>query len=117
MPMSAIRNRAAENARPLVAAAALAATVAGGACHLLGAADAGDALWAATIVATLIPVSWSVARALRHGDVGVDVIALLAMAGALVGGELLAGSVVSVMLLGGNALEAIASVTGRKISA
>jgi len=93
----------------MLAAAALLGTLAGGACHLAGAPAAGDALWIATIAGTLIPVSWSVARALAHGDAGVDVIALLAMVAALVGGELLAGAVVAVMLLGGNALEAYAA--------
>ena len=34
---------------------------------------------------------WSAVGALRHGRVGVDVIALLALAGALAVGELLAG--------------------------
>jgi heavy metal translocating P-type ATPase len=95
--------------RTLAAAAALLGTLAGGVCHLAGAPSAGDALWIATIAGTLIPVSWSVARALVRGDVGVDVIALLAMAAALIGGELLAGSVVAVMLLGGNALESYAA--------
>ncbi len=97
------------NLRTLAAAAALLGTLAGGLAHLLGAPSLGDALWTATIAGTLVPVSWSVARQLARGNVGVDVIALLAMAAALVGGELLAGSVVSVMLLGGNALEAFAA--------
>jgi heavy metal translocating P-type ATPase len=95
--------------RTLAAIAALLGTLVGGLAHLLGAPSLGDALWIATIAGTLIPVTWSVARSLARGDVGVDVIALLAMAAALVGGELLAGSVVAVMLLGGNALEAFAA--------
>ena len=95
-------------ARMLAAAVALLGTLAGGICHLAGAPSAGDALWIAVIAGTLVPVGWSVARTLARGDVGVDVIALLAMAAALAGGELLAGSVVAVMLLGGNALEAYA---------
>ncbi len=95
--------------RTLAAAAALLGTLAGGACHLAGAAPVGDALWIAVIGGTLLPTTWSVARALAHGDVGVDVIALLAMAAALAGGELLAGAVVAVMLLGGSALEAFAA--------
>jgi heavy metal translocating P-type ATPase len=107
--MTSRRLRLRRNARPLVALAALLGTLAGGACHLLGAGPAGDAIWTVTIAGTLIPVSWSVARTLARGDVGVDVIALLAMAGALAGGELLAGSVVAVMLLGGNALESYAA--------
>jgi len=96
-------------ARMLAAGAALLGTLAGGLAHLLGAPSLGDALWIVTIAGTLLPVSWSVARALMRGDVGVDVIALLAMAAALIGGELLAGAVVAVMLLGGNALEAFAA--------
>ena len=92
----------------------LAGTLAGGACHLLGAPGAGDTLWTATLVLTLVPLTWSVVRALAHGDLGVDVIALLAMAGALVGGELLAGVVVAVMLTGGNALEAYADGRARR---
>jgi len=95
--------------RTAAAAAALLGTLAGGACHLAGAPAAGDALWIAVIAGTLAPTTWSVARTLARGDVGVDVIALLAMAAALVGGELLAGAVVAVMLLGGNALEAFAA--------
>jgi len=95
--------------RMLAAGAALAGTLAGGLAHLLGAPSLGDALWVATIAGTLVPVTWSVVRSLARGDVGVDVIALLAMVAALVGGELLAGSVVAVMLLGGNALEAFAA--------
>ncbi|HEX4805345.1 MAG TPA: heavy metal translocating P-type ATPase [Conexibacter sp.] len=95
--------------RTLAAAAALIGTLAGGACHLAGAASAGDALWIAVIAGTLAPTTWSVLRTLARGDVGVDVIALLAMAAALAGGELLAGAVVAVMLLGGTALEAFAA--------
>ncbi|HST38455.1 MAG TPA: HAD-IC family P-type ATPase, partial [Conexibacter sp.] len=103
-----------QHSRALIAAAALAGTLAGGVCHLMGAPDAGDWLWRATLVATLVPLTWSVGRALSHGDLGVDLIALLAMAGALVGGELLAGSVVAVMLAGGNALEAYADGRARR---
>jgi heavy metal translocating P-type ATPase len=99
----------AHRVRMLAAAAALIGTLAGGLAHLLGAPSLGDTLWVATIAGTLLPLTWSVARSLARGDVGVDVIALLAMAAALAGGELLAGSVVAVMLLGGNALEAFAA--------
>jgi heavy metal translocating P-type ATPase len=59
-------------------------------------------------------LSLSVARTLARGDVGVDVIALIAMAGALGLGEYLAGAVVALMLSGGNALEAAASRHARR---
>ncbi len=104
----------AQHTTELTAVAALAGTLAGGACHLAGAPAAGDWLWRVTLVATIVPLTWSVARALLRGDFGVDVIALLAMVGALVGGELLAGAIVAVMLAGGNALEAYADGRARR---
>ena len=91
---------------PLLTAAAIAI---GGAAHLAGAPGVGDAIWAAALVVVLVPLTASVARSLRGGDVGVDAIALLAMAGALALGQLLAGAVVALMLSGGNALEAAAA--------
>lgn len=109
-----LRARIAPDRTLLGAIAVLLGTLAGGACHLLGAPGAGDVLWTVTLVATIAPLAWTVARALAHGDLGVDVIALLAMGGALAGGELLAGSVVAVMLTGGNALEAYADGRARR---
>jgi heavy metal translocating P-type ATPase len=76
--------------------------------------EAGDAVWAAAVALALVPLTWSVARSLAHGDVGVDAIALVAMAGALALGEYLAGAVVALMLSGGNALEAAAGRRARR---
>ena len=72
--------------------------------HIFDPGDAGDKVWAVAIVLTLIPLSWSVLRSVMRGDVGVDAIALVAMVGALVLGEYLAGAVIALMLSGGNAL-------------
>jgi cation transport ATPase len=83
----------------------LRALLAGAALALSGASSTAELVWAGAIVAALLPLSWSVVRALRGGRVGVDVIALLAMAGALVLGQELAGVVIALMLAGGNALE------------
>lgn len=93
---------------------ALSGIVVGGLLALLVGAAAADAVWAATVAFMLVPLTWSVARSLRRGDVGVDVIALLAMAGALALGEYLAGAVIALMLAGGNALEAFASSRARR---
>ncbi len=90
------------------------AIAAGAAAHLLGAPGAGDAVWAAAVAVTLVPLTTSVARSVRHGDVGVDAIALLAMAGALVLGEVLAGAIIALMLSGGNELEAAAGRRARR---
>jgi heavy metal translocating P-type ATPase len=98
----------------LVAIAALSALAAGGALHLAAQPRAGDAVWAAGIAITLVPLTWSVLRSLLRGDVGVDAIALVAMAAALALGEYLAGIVVALMLAGGNALEASAGRRARK---
>jgi len=105
------RARSPTLALPLITAAAIAA---GAGAHLAGAPRAGDIIWAAAIAVALVPLSWSVARSLRRGDVGVDAIALLAMAGALALDELLAGAVIALMLAGGNALEAAASSRARR---
>ena len=93
---------------------ALSGLVLGAALALLSRSTAADAVWAATVALILIPLSWSVARALMGGDLGVDLIALLAMAGALALGEYLAGAVIALMLAGGNALEEFASARARR---
>ncbi|MFI4990203.1 MAG: heavy metal translocating P-type ATPase [Solirubrobacterales bacterium] len=93
---------------------ALSGLLVGAVLALLSRSTAADAAWAATVALILIPLSWSVARALIGGDLGVDLIALLAMAGALVLGEYLAGAVIALMLAGGNALEEFASARARR---
>jgi heavy metal translocating P-type ATPase len=60
------------------------------------------------VAAELVPLAVSVGRALARRQPGVDLIALLAMAGALALGELLAGAVIAVMLASGRLLEAYA---------
>ena len=90
------------------------ALVLGGLLELLASGGWGDLVWAAATALALIPLSWSVARSLARGDVGVDAIALVAMAGALALGEYLAGAVIALMLSGGNALEAAAGRRARK---
>jgi heavy metal translocating P-type ATPase len=86
----------------------------GGLFQLLGAPAAGDAVWAATVAVMLVPLTWSILRTLAQGRIGVDAIALVAMAGALAVGEYLAGAVIALMLSGGNALEASASRRARR---
>lgn len=92
----------------------VAALAAGGLVHLFEPGDAGDTVWAVAIVIALLPLSWSVGRSLLRGDVGVDAIALVAMAGALALGQYLAGAVIALMLSGGNALEAAAGRRARR---
>lgn len=92
----------------------LAAVLSGGALWLAGADQAADMAWGAAVVFALIPLGISVVRDLLHRETGVDLIALLAMAGALVLGQYLAGAVVGLMLSGGQALERFASARARR---
>ncbi|CAM4084450.1 Copper-transporting P-type ATPase [Mycobacterium basiliense] len=67
-----------------------------------------DGCWiAGTLVAVVPALAWGVV-ALRHGRVGVDVIAVLSLVGTLLVDEYLAGALVAVMLAGGRALDAAA---------
>ncbi len=92
-----------------LALAALAGVLAGGILKLLSLDNEADAVWAASAAIMLVPLTWSVVRSLVRRDVGVDAIALVAIAGALALGQYLAGAVIALMLAGGNALEAYAS--------
>jgi heavy metal translocating P-type ATPase len=98
----------------IVAAVVLVAIATGLVLAALGAGTAADIVWAACVAVVLIPLTWGVARTLLSGNLGVDAIALLAMAGALAFGEYLAGAVVALMLSGGGALEARASQRARR---
>ena len=85
-----------------------AALAAGAVAWLAGNHDAADIAWAAgTIVAAVPAVVW-VIGGLRRGHAGVDVIAVLALAGTLGVGEYLAGALIALMLTGGRSLEAYA---------
>jgi heavy metal translocating P-type ATPase len=98
----------------MIALLVLLAIVAGAVLHLFGAPEAGDALWGGATVVVLVPLAVGVIRTLLEGDVGVDAIALLAMAGAVILGEYLAGAVVALMLSGGNTLESYAQGRARR---
>ena len=83
--------------------------VGGGLAHLLGAAAAGNLVWAVTTATAVVPATWWVVQSLRRRQPGVDMIAVLALVGTLLVGEYLAGAVIAVMLASGRALEARAS--------
>ncbi|WP_059016946.1 heavy metal translocating P-type ATPase [Mycobacterium sp. M26] len=89
-------------------AVTLAALAAGGVAWLLGAHAVADGCWIAGTVAALGPAIWWVIAALRGGRLGVDILAVLSLAGALAVGEYLAGALIGVMLATGQALDAAA---------
>jgi len=87
---------------------------AGGMAWLTGAGQGGEWLWmAATILGLALSVAWT-ARALRGHRPTVDVIAVLALGGALLVDEPFAGAVITVMLTTGQALEARAAARARR---
>jgi len=110
-PRAGLRERLRVQGYPAIA---LCGIVIGGILSILSLTGPADAVWAATVAVMLLPLSWTVARTLMAGDLGVDLIALMAMAGALALGEYLAGAVIALMLAGGNALEAFASARARR---
>lgn len=98
----------------IVLALTLCGITAGLAAHFLGKPAIADGAWAASTVIALIPLTFVVARALLSGRLGVDIIALIAMAGSLYLEQYLAGAVIAVMLSGGQVLEAYAESRARK---
>jgi heavy metal translocating P-type ATPase len=86
----------------------------GGLAWLLGQQLAANVAWGAVLVAVGVPLTRSVVQRIRHGQPGADVIALLAIAGALALGELLAGAVIALMLSGGDYLDARAFGRARR---
>ncbi|KAB2850049.1 MAG: HAD-IC family P-type ATPase, partial [Hyphomicrobiaceae bacterium] len=61
--------------------------------------------WATGTIPVIIGLAFSMARDILAGRIGVDAVAFVAMAAAILLGETLAGAVVAVMYAGGNLLE------------
>jgi heavy metal translocating P-type ATPase len=93
----------------------LTALVAGGALYLSGHPGGGDAVLAVSVAILLVSLLFHASYALivEH-RLGVDLIALVAMAGALALGQYLAGAVIALMFAGGQALEEAASRRARR---
>ncbi|HET9287848.1 MAG TPA: heavy metal translocating P-type ATPase [Gaiella sp.] len=98
----------------VLAVAALAAIVAGGILWLLGEPGWADIVWGAGAAVVLVPLIVDTLRSLLEGDIGVDAIALVAIAWALLLGEQLAAAIVALMMAGGAALEAWAAGRARR---
>ena len=94
---------------PALVAVTVAALATGGIAWLAGWRAVADWCWIAGTVTAVVPAVVWVLAALRHGRVGVDLIAVLSLVGTLLVGEYLAGALIAVMLAGGRALEAAAA--------
>ena len=104
--------------RPSAGAAFLGATLGGlllgGALRVGGLVSAADSVWLAVGSLGAAYALWTMIDALRHRRFGLDVVALLALLGALLLGESLAAAVIAVMLASGRALESWAAGRARR---
>ena len=99
--------------RALVAVPAAGLAI-GGAAYLTAAPRLADTIWAVATLPVLAALVVDIAVSLRRSEVGLDIVALLAMASALVLGEELAGVVVALMYAGGQFLESHAAGRARR---
>ncbi|MGB6059727.1 MAG: heavy metal translocating P-type ATPase [Microthrixaceae bacterium] len=93
---------------------AIAGLISGGGFFLSGNNEWAHGIWAATAVLGIGPGLYWVGSALRRRQLGVDIVAVLALIGALVVNEYLAGAIITVMLATGRVLEAAASARAER---
>ena len=105
-------------ASPLGSAVPLVVTsvglVVGGLLLWVGLGTAGNLIWIVAAGCGIALCLYSTLKSLASGRLGVDIIALLALIGAVTVGEYLAGAVISVMLASGRALEGWAAGQARR---
>ena len=98
-----------DKVRHLVERAILPMTVIGLVAGLVltwaGRPEAADVAWTIPAVVVAGRLAWAIVRDLVRGEFGVDLIAILAIVGALLLGEPFAAAVIGVMLATGEALE------------
>lgn len=81
---------------------------------IVGARGAADLAWGLTTAVALVPLVVAVVTGLVERRAGVDVIAVLALAGSLALDEYLAGAIIALMLSSGRALETFANRRARR---
>jgi len=67
--------------------------------------DAARLVWNIGLAITAVPIAWQTLRDARHGRFATDIVATMAIVGALLLGQAIAGLVVVLMVRGGGALE------------
>lgn len=93
---------------------ALAGLLIGSIARYFEAPSASRWLYIGSVCVVLAPTAVATARRLLQREMGVDLIAVLAMIGALALEEYLAGAIIAVMLTGGTALERFAVARARR---
>lgn len=94
--------------RPILVFLPALGLVLGFASRVAGNGHWSGTIWAAATIPVLSALLIEIVASLRHGDVGLDIVAALSMTGALVFGEQLAAVVVALMYAGGQYLESFA---------
>ncbi len=103
-----------ERTAPALFLASLGLLATGGLAWLAGAPEPAAAVWVVGTLLGLVASLVSTVAALRRRQPTVDVIAVLALAGALAVGEPFAGAMITVMLASGQVLEARAAARARR---
>ena len=98
----------------MLTVASVTLTVAGIGLYALGVSGPADAGWTVTAVIGTVAAAWWVMEAAREGRVGVDIVTILAIVGAVLVGEPFAAAVITVMLATGRTLEAQAAGRARR---
>src|ERR1700730_15480998 len=96
-----------------VSAGAPIGALAGVACLLWWVGAAADLAWGLTAAIPIPPMILALVADARQRKVGLDLIALLALAGALIYHQFLAGTLIALMVSTGPALEAFAGSRAR----
>lgn len=100
--------------RPYLAGLAALGLLAGIIAKLAGRDAAAAVVWTAVTLPVLLALLVEIVTSLRRGEIGLDIVAGLSMAAALVFGENLAAAIVALMYAGGQYLETYAERTARR---
>lgn len=92
----------------------IATLVAGGACHLAGADRIGDWIWLAGAAVVLLALAVDTVVALWRKRLGLDLVALVSIAGAILLQEYFTADIIALMFASGRALEGYAERRARK---
>lgn len=101
-------------ARPLLAGFAALGLLAGIMAKVVGWPGVATAVWTAATLPVLLALLVEIVTSLRRGEIGLDIVAGLSMATALIFSENLAAAIVALMYAGGQYLEAYAEKTARR---
>ena len=100
--------------RQLIPLGVLTGLASAGIALLLGAHTVSDALLLITLVAGSLPLLIEIVQSIARKHFGVDIIAIVAILSSVILHEYLAGTVILLMLSGGEALESFALRRARK---